>query len=266
MYASVRREALARGVRFSSRGAGDYYSYPLMALDDVIASRRIPFRENARWIPQLARAGFTLGDLKNGELQFNYLFHESAHLIAHAEIFGRRLPRRLPKSADTLLGIMVGEAFANMVECLGSAFAEGEIFAYFLDANCHFRASEREVRILRAAGARWGWEVTARVLLGAFLYSNYLFERLSKAELARVAAFAGLPPSAPIGSLARVGLQLHEKFRSVTTPLHLRKLGFGADLPRLFRADPLRLLLDARRARLLRATHALAAVAARDCK
>ncbi|MGZ3704288.1 MAG: hypothetical protein ACXVC4_21030 [Bdellovibrionota bacterium] len=266
VFRSVRDEARARGVRFTHHDYCDYFAYPLMCIDDVIDARRIPYRKNFRWLEILEKRGFNLDDLKKGELQYNYLFHESAHLIAHDEFFGRKSLARMPKNASTLLAIMLGEAFANTVECLASAFSEGEIGSFFLDANCHFRASEREVKLLRSALGRYGAETTARVLIAAFLYSNYLVERLTPAELGRVRRFAGLQANAPIDSLAKIGLQLNEKFRSVTTPLHLRKCGFGEDLPRLFAADPLRLLLAPGRAGLRRGAERLAGIAARDTR
>jgi len=264
VFRSVRDEARARGVKFTHQDYCNYFAYPLMCIDDVINARRIPYRRNFPWLEILAKRDFNLDDLKKGELQYNYLFHESAHLIAHDIFFGRKSLARVPKNASTLLAIMVGEAFANTVECLASAFAEGEIGSYFLDANCHFRASEREVKILRAALRRYGAETTARVLMGAFLYSNYLVERLTGAELSRVRKFAGLPADAPVGALAKIGLQLNEKFRSVTTPLHLRKSGFGANLPRLFAVDPLRLLLSS--SALRKGAERLAVIAARDTR
>lgn len=265
VFRALRAEACARGVRFSQRAAPDYFSFPLMSLDDAIDARVIPYHPNARWLARLAPLGFTLGDLKNGELQFNYLFHESAHFVAHSVIFGRRSVSGGPKNADTLLAILVGEAYANMVECLASAFAEGEIYAFFLDANCHFRANEGEVKVLRASLQRFGAPAAARALLAAFLYSNYLRERLSSAELSRVARFAGIPAGPALRRLVRMGLQLNVKFRTVTTPLHLRKCGFPAEsLPRLFAADPLRLLLDPRRARLRGRAGDLADIAARE--
>jgi hypothetical protein len=267
VFRSLRREARLRGARFSDRADPAYYSFPLMSLDDAIDKRVIPYRANAQWLARLAPLGFTVGDLKNGELQFNYLFHESAHFVAHVEFFKRGKISRAPKNADTLLAIMVGEAFANMVECLASAYAEGEIGSFFLDANCHFRANEREVKTLRASIAEFGGAPTARALLAAFLYSNYLRERLSKAELARVARFAGIPPNPFLARLARVGLQLNEKFRTVTTPLHLRKCGFPAlKLPSLFSGDPLSLLLDPRRARLRGGAERLAVIAAQEAE
>ena len=267
VFRSIRDETLKRGIRFTDRDYCDYYAFPLMCLDDVVDARKIPYRRNFRWLKILEKRApdeFTLGDLKKSELQFNYLFHESAHLIAHDEFFGKVSLRRAPKNGATLLAIMLGEAFANMVECLSSGFAEGEIGGYFLDANCHFRANEREVKILRSFGKRYGLSKAARVLMASFLYSNYLHERLTKRELGMVAQFAGLPPSARVSRLAGVGLELNEKFRVTTTPLHLRKSGFRHNLPKLFASDPLTLLLQPRCAALRRGAARLADIAARD--
>lgn len=257
VYRAVREAALGRGLRFSPRRGRferDYYAFPLMSLDDAIDARRLPYHENFRWLELLekrAPGAFTLPDLKAGELQFNYLFHESAHYVAHRELFGARSLEKEKKSARTLLAIMLGEAFANSVECLASAFAEGEIGGFFLDANCHFRANEKEMRLLHGAAARFGWEATARLLLAGFLYANYLVERLAPAEIRRVAEFAGVPAGALAARVARIGSELDEKFRTVTTPLHLRKTGFAASaIPRFLRADPLAQLLKDRELRV----------------
>jgi hypothetical protein len=265
VFRALREEARARGARFSDQPNAEYYTYPLMSLDEAMEARVIPYRPNASWLAKLAPLGFTLGDLKNGELQFNYVFHESAHFVAHSALFGRRSVSRAPKTADTLLAIMVGEAFANMVECLASAFVEGEIGSFFLDANCHFRANEREVKVLRTSLSRFGAPATARALLAAFLYSNYLRERLSAGELVRVARFAEIPVSPALKRLVKIGLELNEEFRTVTTPLHLRKCGFAPkQLPPLFAADPLKRLLEPQRLRLRHCAGELALIAARE--
>jgi len=242
VYLNVRKACLESGYSYSQENHGHYYSFPLMSLDDVIESRRIPYRNNFAWLKILeARAPkkFTLTELKRSELQFNYLFHESAHCIAHSLFFGRTPFSRIKKNADTLMKIMVGEAFANTVEGLSAAFAEGEIGSYFLDANCHFRSNKKEVRAIRAGGKRWGFEKTTMILLLSFLYANYLRDKLGKQELARIRSLAGLEKMANISVLAKIGTELSEQFRTTTTHLHLMKLGFPSDLKRLMNQDPL---------------------------
>jgi hypothetical protein len=266
VFRNVRTEAKALGFRFSRNNHGLYYTFPLMSLDSVIESRQIPYRDNFSWLPILEKSApgqFTLTELKRSELQFNYVFHEAAHCIAHAKFFARARFSSLPKNADTLRKIMLGEAFANMVECLSAAFAEGEIGSYFLDGNCHFRSSPREVREIRRAARKWGYEKTAKVLLGGFLYANYLLDRLGRSELNRIAQFAGLEKGASIGKLASIGTELSEQFRTTTTHLHLIKMGFPARISSLMRGDPLAALLKKENMELKEQANSLAAIASR---
>jgi hypothetical protein len=264
VFRGIREDFLKRGFSFTEENLNGYFAFPLMSLDEAIDSRRVPYRKNFPWLEKLEKSApgaFTLTELKRSELKFNYLFHEAAHCIAHDLFFGKKSLRRLPKSGDTLLKIFLGEAFANSVEALASVFAEGEIGGYFLDANCHFRANEKEVGILQGALAKLGAEATALTLIGSFLYSNYLFESLSAKQYARISSLAGV--SAP-RSLVKIGLQLNEEFRTATTPLHLVKTGFPVNLSRLMKADPVEAIL--RSPKLARQVRELAGIAGRGMK
>lgn len=240
VFRSVRAAYLARGFRFTTRDFCGYYAFPLMALDHLLDRGLIPYRENFAWLERLERSApglFTLTELKRGELQFNYLFHESAHLLAHHAFFGRRRAASLPKTSASLHRILLGEAYANTVECLATAIPEGEIGAWFLDANCHFRSTKGEAALIRRLGSRRGPLPLARALLAGFLYSNFLFDRLGPAEKKRVAEYSGLPVK-EAAALAAIGTELCETFRTTTTQLHLLKLGFPANLGPLLRFDP----------------------------
>jgi hypothetical protein len=242
LYRNVREEFLRRGFSFTLENLHNYYAFPLMALDEVMASGVIPYRANFPWLEKLEKAApvkFTLTELKRSELQFNYLFHESAHYIAHDVFFGRRAMSGLPKTGDTLLKILLGEAFANTAEALSASLVQGEIASYFLDANCHFRVNEKEVGVILRFVRREGFGPTAKVLLAAFLYSNFMFEKLSLAQVEKVRRFAGLPKGAKVAGLAKIGLQLSEQFRTNTTQLHLVKLGFAPEIGELLQFDPL---------------------------
>jgi hypothetical protein len=265
VYRYIRRACLASGFSFTRKNTERYYAFPLMSLDEVIDKRKIPYRNNFVWLEALEKRSpgkFTLTELKRSELQFNYLFHESAHCIAHSLFFSRTRFSHLPKHADSLLQILLGESFANTVEALSAVFAEGEIGSYFLDGNCHFRSSAREVRVIRRCGRIFGFEKTALVLLGSFLYANYLWNKLGRAELARILSFAGLEGTSNrklVLSLARIGTELSEQFRTTTTQLHLMKLGYPANLQPLMRGDPL--LRLRKKGKILAKTRELARIA-----
>ncbi|MGE3262003.1 MAG: hypothetical protein AB7K68_09510 [Bacteriovoracia bacterium] len=247
VYRSIRREFLKRGFSYSPEDPHNYFAFPLMSLDVAIAHKTVPYRKNFAWLEVLEKRAprkFTLTELKKSELQFNYLFHESAHFIAHDVLFGNTAPDSVPKNADSLMRIFIGEAMANSVECLASVFAEGEIGGYFLDANCHFRSTEREAMALAKAAQKVGFRRLTKAVMASFLYANYLYERLNEREKKLVAAIAGVENFAVVAPAIRVGFELSEIFRTNTTHLHLLKLGFPADLQKLIPSDPLKKLMD----------------------
>lgn len=240
VFRSVRDEFLLRGFSFTLEDRWDYFSFPLLCLDDILAAGLIPYRRNFAWLERMekAAAGFTLSDLKKSELQFNYLFHESAHFVAHDVLFAGRPLKKCARNRATLLRILVGEAFANTAECLSYLFSEGEIGGYFLDANCHYKIDEKEARALRAEGRGEGAEVLVGALMASFLYANGLYNSLGSAERARVAKISGARGAKAVRAAIRNGLSLSDSFRDTTTPFHLHKQGFQR-LPRLFDFDPL---------------------------
>jgi hypothetical protein len=209
-------------------------------LDDVIAEKKIPYRANSSWLETLhkrAPGKFMLTELKRSELQTNYLFHESGHFLAHSVFFKNRKPQKLPKNSDTLFKILIGEAFANTVEALSYAFVEGEIGNYFLDVNCHFRLNSKETAVLHRVIKKLGLAVAARTLFAAFLYSNFMYEKINERELARISEFVGADAKT-IRPLVKIGLLLSTEFRSTTTQLHLLKLGFS-DPGKWMKEDPI---------------------------
>jgi hypothetical protein len=245
VYRSIRKEFLKRGFRYSLKDQPDYYAFPLMSLDDAIARGVVPYRKNFPWLEILEKKApgkFTLTELKKSELQFNYLFHESAHFIAHSVLFGKTAPAAVPKNADSLLKILIGEAMANTVECVAAIFAEGEIGGYFLDANCHFRTNEQESAALIKLVQKIGLRRLAKAVMASFLYANYMYERLDAKEKNLIAELVEVKASV-IAPAIRVGFELSEIFRTNTTHLHLLKMGFPADLQILIQFDPVKKLL-----------------------
>lgn len=243
LFRRIREETLKRGFRFTTENVGNYYSFPLMALDEVISQKKIPFRENFSWLERLEKLApetFTLTEIKRSEIQLNYLFHESAHCIAHAEFFGRI--NRIPQNEISLLKILLGESFANAVECFSAIYAEGELGFFFLEANCHFRANARELKALQRAAKKYGNEIIFLLLICAFLYANYLHEGLSKQEKRKIFSFVGIEPKRELEDILQIGLQLDTEFRTSTTQLHLLKLGFGKKLEKYF-CEPMDLLM-----------------------
>lgn len=254
IYRGIRDEFLRRGFSFTAKDIHQYFDFPMMCLDELLATGKIPYRKNFIWLETLEKSSpgtFTLLDLQRMSPNFNYLFHESAHFVAHSVFLGRTPMKRIPKSSESLLRIFLGEAFANTVECLSSTFSVGGIGGYFLDANRHFRADAEGNKIMREASQQLGFGVTIKILLASFLYSNFLYRRLGARELELISAISGAKKKKTIQDLAQIGFQLNNRFRTTATPLHLLKIGFNENLAKLMEFDPLERLLQSRNHRLL---------------
>jgi hypothetical protein len=254
IYGRVRDEYRKRGFSFTQQDFCHYFSFPLMALDDLIAAKMVPYHPNFVWLEIMEKRSsgkFSLTELKGSGLKYNYVFHESAHLIAHSIFFGSTPLKRIPKTSDSLLKILLGEAFANTVECMSSIFAAGAIGDYFLMANCHFQVRGEELRTLREATQRNGFEAVTKAIMASFLYANFMYGELSQKELERIFVFSGCAEREPIAPLAKIAFQLSLPFRAGTTPLHLTKIGFDAQsLAKLMKFDPLERILKKENAQL----------------
>lgn len=240
IYQKIRELFLELDFSFSEKDPCHYFSFPLVALDDIYSKGIVPYRNNAYWLHALSKKMpfLTLTECKRSELQFNYLFHESAHFVAHRFFFGRQQMNRIPVSKESLLKILLGESFANAVECFTGCFAEGEIASFFVDANCHFRLNAKEVKVLRTSIAIFGLEKSFKVLFASFLYANFLREKLTRSEISEIKKFAEVKHD--FSALSRIAFELSEIFRTDTTQFHLMKLGFPADLSLWSKSDPLR--------------------------
>ncbi|MBI3556248.1 MAG: hypothetical protein HY074_08290 [Deltaproteobacteria bacterium] len=232
VFRNIRSEFRRRGFSYSLEDRRGYFTFPLMSLDGVIADKTAPYRDNFSWLTKLeARAPgqFGLEDLRKFELHYNYLFHESAHCVAHSIVHEGHEPAFFEKNADTLLGNLIGEAFANTVEALCSVFVVGDIGAYFITANTHFALDMPGVAVVLRAARANGFAATIRILLYGFLYANFLYRELAGPELSQISQLAGIPSDADgLPELTRIALGLSETFRTETTMLYLIQQGYDA--------------------------------------
>lgn len=238
IFRTIRERFLAANYSFTMLDRVNYYSFPLMSLDNILNQKKIPYRNNFIWIEILNEKipKFTLTELKKCELHFNYILHDSAHFVAHEVLFGKKRMSNVPINKKSLLKILLGEAFANTTECFAALYSEGEISSYFLDANCYFRLSAKEIKLIQKSVEINGFHATFLTLLFSFLYSNYLYTKPSKNILAQIGTYTKLKN--PSVSLMRIPFQLSEIFRSNTTQMHLMKLGFQKHLNKWIAIDP----------------------------
>jgi hypothetical protein len=248
----IRDAALGAGFRYTLTDPESYFGFPLIHLDTILRTRRIPYRPSFTALEHLeaSRPGFfSLSDLRQNRPAPSYLLHESAHAVAFRELFGRpRDVARALSQPEALVKLMLGESFAMTAEYFAACAVSGSVHAWFFSISSYRRRTQKKKAIGELI-ERLGFRPVCRAVLLAFLHNNFLVERLDRTRFARLAGAAGLPKLTP--KLARQlqaalnGLMvMSHEFRYDTARLFLTMFGRSRNIERELRADPLDLLAE----------------------
>jgi hypothetical protein len=249
----IRDAALRAGFRFSLADVGAYYGFPLIHLDTILSSRKIPYRPSFTALEHLEqrRPGFfTLADLQKNRPAPNYLLHESAHAVAFQALFGR--PKDVAAALSepsALVKLMLGESFAMTAEYFAACAVRGQPHGWFFSISSYRRRTPKKKAVGQLLN-RYGFDFVGRAVLLAFLYNNFLVDRLDKRKLAALADAAEpriarrLNPAAlrQLGSTLNGLMVMDPEFRYDTSRLFLTMFGRSRNIRRELSADPLELL------------------------
>lgn len=246
----IRDAALRAGFRFTLTDPESYFGFPLIHLDTILRTRRIPYRPSFPALVHLeaSRPGFfKLSDLRQNRPAPSYLLHESAHAVAFHELFGR--PRDVAgalSDRDALVKLMLGESFAMTAEYFAACAVSGSLHTWFFSISSYRRRTQKK-KVIGELIERLGFAPVCRAVLLSFLYNNFLVDRLDRKRFDRLAKAAGLPKLSP--ALARKlqsalnGLMvMSHEFRYDTARLFLTMFGRSRDIERELAADPLDLI------------------------
>ena len=251
-FRRIRDAALRAGFRYTLE-SGVYYGFPLIHLDTILSSRKIPYRPSFTALEHLeqARPGFfRLADLHKNRPAPNYLLHESAHAVAFDALFGR--PKDVPAALSepsSLVKLMLGESFAMASEYFAACAVQGSVHSWFFSISSYRHRTQKR----KAVGElveRHGFDFVARAVLLAFLYNNFLVDRLDRRQLATLlhAADADLARKLTPSTLRRLGgalsglMLMSPEFRYDTSRLFLTMFGRSRNIRRELSAEPLQLL------------------------
>lgn len=267
-FRRVRDAALAAGFRYTLVDERAYFGFPLVHLDSILSTRRIPYRPSFTALEHLERRRpgfFTLADLQQNRPAPNYLLHESAHAVAFQALFGR--PRDVGAALSepsSLIKLMLGESYAMTAEYFAACAVAGQPHGWLFSISSYRHRTQKK-KVVGQLLERYGFAFVARAVMLAFLYNNFLVDRLDRRKLTRLAAEADpavarrLTPSAERtlqGALNGL-MVMSPEFRYDTARLFLTMFGRSRNIRRELDHDPLELLAaqpDAARAaaRLIR--------------
>lgn len=237
VHRSIRAVASNLGARYTTEDYCHYNALRISSMDAILTAGRIPYGDNVTILRELERhrpGRFRLHHVF--QLNRNYLLHESAHFVAD------RLYRPdgdVPAGTDPelagtrgmMLGVNLGESFANAVELLARFAIETEIDDRILDQNTNLRVRPEIARALRELVAHVGTRAAFVIVLMGYLHTNML-QALPPDRLALVLELAECKPDAlalalrvlPACSVLGAGfLQLTQDFylthRGIETPV-----------------------------------------------
>jgi len=249
VFRRIRDAALAAGFRFTLDDPGSYFAFPLISLHTMLSTRRIPFRNNFAPLCELERARprfFRLADLTQNRPMPNYLLHESAHAISFGELFGKRSDVETElRRPDRLVHVMLSESYAMTTEYL-AACGVGDPIHNWLFSISSYRHRTQKKKAIGELIDELGFEAVAWSLFGAFLYANFLVDRIGRRELDRVLAFSALTSRQRIAPARKDKLRaalsevtkMSPEFRLDTSRIFLTMFGHSRDIRRVLSEDP----------------------------
>ena len=241
------------GFTFTQDDPGSYFGFPIVSLETVLRTRKVPFRPNYRSIVDLERSRpgfFELADLDRNRPAPNYVLHESAHAVAFKALFGRpRDVRAALADRDHLARVMLGESFAMGAEYLAACSVTGRLHGWLFSINSY----RHRVQGKKAVGElidELGSPIVAWAILGAFLHTNFLIGGMTTRRLERlldastVSRGTRLPaPSKKKLRRALVSLMpMNPEFCENTSRIFLASLGYPRAIRRVLDVDPLDLI------------------------
>lgn len=252
-FRRVRDAALAAGFRFTLSDERAYFGFPLVHLDSILSTRRIPFRPSFTALEHLERRRpgfFTLADLQQNRPAPNYLLHESAHAVAFHALFGR--PRDVAAALAeprALVKLMLGESFAMAAEYFAACAVTGQPHGWLFSISSYRHRTQKKKAVGQLLD-RYGFDFVGRAVLLAFLFNNFLVDRLNRRQLARLAEQADPSVARRLTAAAERELRgtlnglmvMSPEFRYDTARLFLTMFGRSRNIRRELRADPLELL------------------------
>jgi hypothetical protein len=252
-FRRIRDAALMRSIGFTLNDPGDYFAFPLVALDAVLRTRKVPYRANysALLAFERARPGFfTLADLRSNRPLPNYVLHESAHAVAFHELFGQ--PRDVfgaLSDPSKLVRVQLGEAYAMASEYFAACAVSGTLHDWFFSINSYRHRTPAKKAVGELVSGL-GLELLVWLVLVGFLQNNFFVERFSRKTLDRALSLSPLGPSPRISTADRSRLcraltalmVMNPEFRYDTTRLFLTLHGYPRSIERVLEGDPLELI------------------------
>jgi hypothetical protein len=251
IFRGLRDNAIDLKAKYVQDDPFDYFQAPLLALGDILRSRRIPYVDNLRVLEKVEkrRPGlFKMNEVVG--LKANYLIHESAHFIADRVLAKKRLTDTgLAPSRQQALKGLLAESLANSADVFGHLGVDSHVHAAFYDLNSYMPFNQWDKKLLKDGIRLLGPEAAVKIVFLSYLLANHLQKTLPITACKQMLSLAGskLPPGPRtrkrVLDLCRMGLTLSTYFRLGTISFYFKyEFGIEESIFKLLSVDVMNLM------------------------
>lgn len=245
-YRIRRLMALRLKIKFK-KGSVSYGMAPLLCLPKILKNKTVPYIENKKFLLDLdlANKKISIENLIFLGTKKNNVLHETSHVImwlaAHKNL-------NFLIKQDLMLGYLLSESFANYSETIANMHVKSDLHKKYLMLNSFWSHSDDEDTIINRLRKKHGSLIINTTLFLCFLYTNFLYKKLSSYECENIRLFIGLDDSklktAEIKELFAIASQLNIYFLMKTGEIFWKTLGINENLYHSLDFDPVVLLLE----------------------
>ncbi len=244
-YRNRRKIALQLKIKFK-KATDAYLTSSLLCLPQILKTKTVPYIENKKALIDLKIPvqKISIDDLVFLGTKENHLLHETSHVIMWL-IAQKNLD--LKKEAGLMTAYLLSESYANYSETIANVHAKTDIHQDFLMLNSFWSHSEKEVELLNKFRQKHGSLITNTTLFLCFLYSNFLYKKISIYECEGIRVFLGNAAAdltvVEIKKLFKIANQLNALFIVRTGEIFWKTLGLKQNLFESLDFDPVDFLL-----------------------
>jgi hypothetical protein len=245
-YLCRRKLATQKKIKFK-KSDNTYNIVPLLCLPHILKSKTVPFYENEKAIRDLLipKKKITANELIFLGFKKNYILHETSHVIMWNAV---QKNIDFSKKNELVISYLLSESYANYSEVIANTFAKNDLHKNHLMLNSFWEHSEAEVATLAQLYKKHSYKIINTSLFLCFLYSNFLYKKISNYECESIRQFIGSSAenltSAEIKSLFVISSQLNSYFILKTGEIFWKTLGLNEDIFKNLDFDPVDFLLD----------------------
>ncbi len=245
-YHTRRETAKQLKIKFKKADSA-YHMASLLCLPQILKTKTVPYIDNKDALIglKIPAKKISVDDLNFLGVKENHLLHETSHVImwvsAHKNL-------NLKKQAELMTAYLLSESYANYSETIANVHANTQLHKDFLTLNSFWSHSEKEVVLLNKFREKHGSLITNTTLFLCFLYSNFLYKKISIYECEGIRVFLGNAASnlsiVEIKKIFGIASQLNAHFIMRTGEIFWKTLGINDNLFESLDFDPVDLILE----------------------